>query len=130
MASTEQALEVADQASAGTTGQGGEAGRASAGVALGACGHAYLVPDWVRVRCEDFGLLFYDTRSTRLTFVRSGDLLLPPAFTGSGRVLGVRAGLAAGSEEAPAGSEPGRAPLSRLLEDLVAKGLLVATGAA
>jgi putative mycofactocin binding protein MftB len=95
VASTDRTLEAADQASAG------------------GAGRAYLVPDWVRVRPEDFGLLFYDTRSTRLTFVRSGDRLVPPAFTGSVRVLGV-------------GAAPTSAALSRLLEDLVAKGLLVA----
>jgi len=46
-----------------------------------------VVPDWVRVRKEDFGLLFYDTRSTRLTFVRSGDALEPPPFVGGDRRL-------------------------------------------
>lgn len=75
----------------------------------------YLVPDWVRVRRESFGLLFYDTRSTRLTFVRSGDSLAPPPFTGPRRVLRV-------------GSlDEGRRPaVSRLLQNLVAKGLIVA----
>lgn len=74
----------------------------------------YLVPDWVRVRRESFGLLFYDTRSTRLTFVRSGDDLDPPPFVGSRRTLTVttRGGVS------PA--------LSRLLQDLEAKGLVVA----
>ena len=47
----------------------------------------YLVPEWVRVRRESFGLLFYDTRSTKLTFVRSGGSLTPPPFTGERRVL-------------------------------------------
>jgi putative mycofactocin binding protein MftB len=75
----------------------------------------YLVPDWVRVRREGFGLLFYDTRSTRLTFVRSGDSLEPPPFTGSRRTLRVGP------------LEEGRWPvLERLLENLVAKGLIVA----
>jgi putative mycofactocin binding protein MftB len=77
----------------------------------------YLVPDSVRVRQESFGLLFYDTRSTRLTFVRSGDSLVPPLFTGPRRVLGVRT-LAEGRQPA----------LSRLLQNLVAKGLIVAAG--
>jgi putative mycofactocin binding protein MftB len=75
---------------------------------------AYLVPDHVRVRQEDFGLLFYDTRSTRLTFVRSGDRLAPPAFTGTLRTLTMTTG-----------AHPDAA-LSRVLEDLVEKGLLVA----
>lgn len=74
----------------------------------------YLVPDWVRIRRESFGLLFYDTRSTRLTFVRSGDGLVAPPFTGSRRALGVNA-----RDGAPLA-------LSRLLQDLVAKGLIVA----
>lgn len=75
---------------------------------------AYLVPVHVRVRSEDFGLLFYDTRSTRLTFVRSGDRLAPPPFTGPDRILSVTAG-----------GEPGAA-LCRVLAGLVEKGLLVA----
>lgn len=80
------------------------------------------MPDWVRVRREDFGLLFYDTRSTTLTFVRSGDSLEPPPFTGDRRVLRVRvavAGLgAAGGRR--------RAAIARLLKNLCAKGLIVA----
>ena len=75
----------------------------------------YLVPDWVRVRRESFGLLFYDTRSTKLTFVRSGDSLEAPPFTGPRRALEV--GPVAG----------GRRPaLARLLQNLAAKGLIVA----
>jgi putative mycofactocin binding protein MftB len=76
----------------------------------------YLVPDWVRVRRESFGLLFYDTRSTRLTFVRSGDGLIPPPFTGLRRVLRV----------SPL-DEKRCAAVSRLLQKLVAKGLIVAS---
>jgi putative mycofactocin binding protein MftB len=73
----------------------------------------YLVPEWVRVRRESFGLLFYDTRSTKLTFVRSGDSLAAPSFTGPRRVLALNA---------PGGASP---TLSRLLYDLVVKGLVV-----
>lgn len=73
------------------------------------------MPDWVRVRRESFGLLFYDTRSTRLTFVRSGDGLSPPPFTGPRRVLRV----------GPLDEER-RPAVSRLLQDLAAKGLIVA----
>jgi len=76
-------------------------------------GKDYLVPDSVRVRRESFGLLFYDTRSTRLTYVRSGDSLDPPLFTGPRRRLNVTA---------PGGVTPA---LSRVLEDLVKKGLVV-----
>ena len=47
----------------------------------------YVVPDWIRVRRESFGLLFYDTRSTRLTFVRCGESLVPPPFTAPRRVI-------------------------------------------
>src|SRR5665811_1547000 len=50
----------------------------------------YLVPPWVRVRREEFGLLFYDTRDTKLTFVRSGSSLAAPSFTGPERKLGVQ----------------------------------------
>ncbi len=117
MAFTDRDIQVADQASAGTTGQGGEAGQAISRTAIGGagapvdvCSHpVYLVPEWVRVRSEDFGLLFYDTRSTRLTFVRSGDRL----------VLAAVHGFAAGAErrrpECPgrAGAGPSPAALSR-----------------
>ena len=78
----------------------------------------YLVPDWVRVRRESFGLLFYDTRSTRLTFVRSGDALAPPPFTGAPRTLRVSP-LEGGR----------RSAVLRLLESLGAKGLIVVTEA-
>ena len=75
----------------------------------------YVVPDWVRVRDEDFGLLFYDTRSTKLTFVRSGASLSAPPFTGSRRVLSVNRG------------DNGNGPaLTRLLDNLITKGLVVA----
>jgi hypothetical protein len=88
------------------------------------------VPDHVRVRQEDFGLLFYDTRSTRLTFVRSGDRLVPPPFTGDQRMLRVAAETGGDETEAGGGTDvtPGAAVdpgLSRLLDGLVAKGLLV-----
>ena len=82
---------------------------------------AYLVPDHVRVRQEDFGLLFYDTRSTRLTFVRSGDRLAPPPFTGERRELRL-----SGAAGPAADGAPVEAALSRVLAGLVAKGLLVA----
>ena len=63
----------------------------------------YLVPDQVRVRREDFGLLFYDTRSTRLTFVRSGDRLDPAALHRGAARCG-RGGAAAPAEPAGAGA--------------------------
>jgi putative mycofactocin binding protein MftB len=76
-----------------------------------------FVPEHVRVRQEDFGLLFYDTRSTRLTFVRSGDRLAAPPFTGGDRELRLT------------GAAPPDRALCRLLAALVAKGLLVAAPA-
>ena len=91
-------------------------GSTDAGAVEGAAQRVeYVVPDWVRVRRESFGLLFYDTRSTRLTFVRSGNIFIPPPFTGSRRVLRV--------DVSGAGQ---RASVSRLLENLIATGLLVA----
>jgi putative mycofactocin binding protein MftB len=74
----------------------------------------YAVPGWVRVRAESFGLLFYDTRSTRLTYVRSGDDLVAPPFAGGRRALAFALGARAR-----------RPALCRLLEDLAEKGLLV-----
>jgi putative mycofactocin binding protein MftB len=35
----------------------------------------YAIPPPVRVRKETFGLLFYNTEDSRLTFVKSGNLL-------------------------------------------------------
>ncbi len=35
----------------------------------------YIISPHVRVRKEAFGLLFYNTQNSRLTFVKSGDLL-------------------------------------------------------
>jgi len=73
------------------------------------------VPDHVRVRTESFGLLFYDSRSTKLTFVRSEESLIPPPFIGARRLLRVRHPQVS---QSPA--------LSRLLQHLVDKGLIVA----
>jgi len=75
----------------------------------------YVAPPWVRVRQEEFGLLFYDTRDTKLTFVRSGFSLAAPSFSGQERRLGVRCE-GEGRERA----------VGRLLEKLEAKGLVVA----
>lgn len=35
----------------------------------------YTIPPHVRVRKEAFGLLFYNTENSSLTFVKSGDIL-------------------------------------------------------
>ena len=80
----------------------------------------YVVPSSVRVRQEDFGLLFYDTRSARLTYVRSGRSLVPlPAAPGGSRQLAV-AEL----------DVRGRQAVTQLLERLHKKGLLIAAGPA
>ncbi len=76
----------------------------------------YRLAPWARVRQEDFGLLFYDTRSTTMTFVRSGAGLVAPAFDERERPLGIVCRTAAEEE-----------PLLRVLERLEAKGLVVAT---
>jgi len=41
---------------------------------------AYALTPGVQVRREDFGLLFYDSRGPRLTFVHSGPWLVPEFF--------------------------------------------------
>jgi putative mycofactocin binding protein MftB len=73
----------------------------------------YVVPGAVRARREDFGLLFYDTRTTKLTFVRSGErLALAPRSPAGERELLLR-------------GEGGRdASLTRLLQTLLEKGLV------
>jgi putative mycofactocin binding protein MftB len=75
----------------------------------------YVVPSWVRVRQEEFGLLFYDTRDTKLTFVRSGSSLAAPSFTARERRLGIECE-----------SETRERAVGRLLATLEAKGLVVA----
>lgn len=77
----------------------------------------YLVPGPVRVRREDFGLLFYDTRTTHLTFVRCGEsLAVAPGAPGEERELFVASG------EWRRGDAT-----TRLLDALEAKGLLRAS---
>jgi len=74
----------------------------------------YLVPGAVRVRREDFGLLFYDSRSTHLTFVRCGESLAvgPGAPSEERELLFAR---------------PCHPAVARLLDALQAKGLLRAS---
>ena len=61
---------------------------ASAACTEAASATRYVVPGTVRVRPEDFGLLFYDTRTTHLTFVRSGERLsVGPGAPGEEREL-------------------------------------------
>ncbi len=76
----------------------------------------YHLSPWARARQEQFGLLFYDTRSTTMTFVRSGDHLLAPPFDDRTRPLGI-------VTHSPA--EELR--VTRVLDGLEAKGLVVAS---
>ena len=79
----------------------------------------YVVPVTVRVRSEDFGLLFYDTRTTNLTFVRSGArLVVAPGSPGEERELLL------------AGVDGRDAATARLLQTLQEKGLIRAIGGA
>jgi putative mycofactocin binding protein MftB len=74
----------------------------------------YRVPGWMRVREEDFGLLFYDTRSTSLTFVRSGDRLgCRPTQAGPQAPIALVYPTGTGGDE-----------VELVLRKLVAKGLL------
>ena len=74
----------------------------------------YRVPAWVRVRQEDFGLLFYDTKSTKLTFVRSGSSLTHRSLLESGQQTDLVA----------FGRMGGRAE-QQAVDRLVARGLLL-----
>jgi putative mycofactocin binding protein MftB len=76
------------------------------------CERRYAVPPIVRVRRESFGLVFYNTLDSRLTFVKSEDLLQVVAFP-------------TGVELLAASAEPAsRAKLRRLLDHLLKKGLI------
>jgi len=76
---------------------------------------AYAISRAVRVREEAFGLLFYDTGESRLTFVRSGELLqikIQPD----------------GSKTISADMTPQtRAKVRRLLDNLIKKRLICAS---
>ena len=72
----------------------------------------YEVPRPVKVRKETFGLLFYDTKESRLTFVRSGDLLQIRIFQHGRKMIS-------------AGVKPeSRAKVKRLLDHLLEKRLI------
>jgi putative mycofactocin binding protein MftB len=76
----------------------------------------YRLSPWARARQESFGLLFYDTRSTTMTFVRSGDLLVAPPIEDRTRPLRI---VACSSAE--------ESRMARVLGRLEAKGLVVAS---
>lgn len=95
--------------------------RTSLSTAFAACTNRnlnlrYIVSSSVRVRSERFGLLFYDTRSARLSYVASGESLVPLAFDAHGEreLAVVRA------------DAPQEQVIAQLLRKLQAKGLIVA----
>ena len=73
----------------------------------------YTVSPLVRVRKESFGLLFYNTKDTRLTFVKSRNLLHILSLAHGEKVI------TAALESAA------QVKVKRLLHDLVRKGLIV-----
>jgi putative mycofactocin binding protein MftB len=83
-------------------------------------GPRYFVSSSARVRLEHFGLLFYDTRSAKLTYVKSGESLTPRGVDSAGARE-----LAVAELDAPR-----KKVIARLLEGLQAKGLIVAVESA
>jgi putative mycofactocin binding protein MftB len=73
----------------------------------------YVVSPLVRVRKESFGLLFYNTKDTRLTFVKSRDLLQVLSLANGEKLITASPGSAA------------QVKVKKLLDDLVVKGLIV-----
>jgi putative mycofactocin binding protein MftB len=73
----------------------------------------YAVSPDVRVRKESFGLLFYNTRNTKLTFVRSGDLLRIDNSPLGGKNITASPGSA------------DRVRTGKLIKDLLSKGLIL-----
>ena len=70
------------------------------------------VPPPVRVRKEAFGLLFYNTQDSRLTFVKSRDLLQIETLPHGGKRIVASLGPAS------------QMKVKRLLEHLLKKGLI------
>ncbi len=73
----------------------------------------FTVSPLVRVRKESFGLLFYNTQDTRLTFVKSRNLLEVLSFAHGKKVI--TASLESAAQK----------KVKRVLDDLVGKGLIV-----
>lgn len=74
----------------------------------------YHLSPGVRVRRETFGLLFYNSRDTRLTFIRSGDLLDIAFISRRSRGIVICGHL-----------KKREAKVQRVLEILLTKGLIV-----
>jgi putative mycofactocin binding protein MftB len=74
----------------------------------------YHLSPGVRVRREAFGLLFYNSRDTKLTFVKSGDLLDIETLSPGSRGLTIHSDIS-----------EGEAKVMRLLETLRKKGLII-----
>jgi putative mycofactocin binding protein MftB len=74
--------------------------------------HGYVVSPHVRVRKEEFGLLFYNTQNTRLTFVRSGGLFEIKTLTRGEKTI------------IAANEATDRRKLKKTLDNLVNKGLI------
>lgn len=80
----------------------------------------YFLREGVRARREAFGLLFYNSGDTRLTFVKSGSLLdIERDSTGARRLS-----LSCNNDQC---DDKGR--IERLIETLLRKGLIVETRA-
>jgi putative mycofactocin binding protein MftB len=85
----------------------------------------YRLPRGVRVRKEDFGLLFYCRNGPKLTFVYSGPWIRPEFFSGQ---LTLREWLQRESLKEPEEKHIGlEVRLLRVLSTLVDKGLIVET---
>lgn len=74
---------------------------------------SYILAPQIRVRKECFGLLFYNARSTNLTFIESGNLIDPD-------LLNKRTSL----EEFLGDNSENHTKIKRLLQDLTNRGIL------
>jgi putative mycofactocin binding protein MftB len=85
----------------------------------------YRLQSGVRVRKENFGLLFYCRDGPKLTFVYSGPWIRPEFFSGELTLREwLQRGSLKGSEGKPLGLE---VKILRVLSRLVDKGLIVET---
>jgi len=72
----------------------------------------YIVSPHIRVRKEPFGLLFFNTQNTKLTFVQSGDILQVKRLPSGKRLLCVSEG-------------DSRQNLKKTLANLVHRGMIL-----